>query len=60
MTKPQIKHNISDFDNDITVPWIPKIKEKNNALVPMPNSIIEAQKDKNSFINEVFYYFLIN
>ena len=53
MTKPQIKHSISDFDNDITIPWIPKIKEKPNALVPLPASIIEAQKDKNTILNEV-------
>ena len=54
MIKPQLKYEIDDFDNDITIPFIPKLREKHNALVPLQDIIINAQKEKKAnFSNTV-------
>jgi len=59
MIKPQLKYEINDFDNDISIPFIPKLREKHNALVPLQDIILNAQKEKKAnFSNTV--KFLIN
>ena len=59
LEKPQIKYDITDFDNEISIPFIPKIKEKNNAMVPLQDSIKEAQKDKSFFLKNLSVFALI-
>lgn len=55
--KPQIKYQINDFENDISLPFVPKIKEKHNALVQIQESIIKAQQKLSSFLNNLPVFF---
>lgn len=53
MIKPQENFNIDDFDNDISIPFVPKIKEKANSLIPLQDIIIEAQKEGKNFFEKL-------
>lgn len=51
--KPQIVYSIDDFDNDITVPFIPKLREKPHAKMPIDENVKFAQNDKTKFMKSI-------
>lgn len=56
LIKPQVKYNIIDFDNDISTPFIPKIREKTHALTPLPQIIVDAQNNGKEFLKKLSVY----
>lgn len=64
LIKPQVKYNITDFDNDISTPFLPKIREKTYTLTPLSQIIVDAQKQGKDFLNTLsvqnFFFIIIN